>query len=262
MNDFDPEAQALFDSVRSADRPTRGEKARIKRRVLARVTGVVLAASAGVSSTTTVASVATAATGAAWSTKLIAVAVASALMAGGAATGAVVSHRRALQHAASSATTVRSPTDFPPSAPAREIAIPLPPSAPAAAPPLEAREHMALHPAAVRPSSSANSTSVNDVPMPETLEQELPLLRSAQEALRLGQIDRALVLLDLHASKFPTGALTEERRGAHALAICRKGAGPAARAEAEAFVRSAPSSPLTQSVRSECLQGVPPAGSP
>jgi hypothetical protein len=83
----------------------------------------------------------------------------------------------------------------------------------------------------------------------KTLKQLLPLLQSAQEALRLGDTDRALGLLDEHAKRFPTGVLAEERRAAHALAVCRK---TAARAEAEAFLRDAPSSPLVESVRLAC----------
>jgi len=91
----------------------------------------------------------------------------------------------------------------------------------------------------------------------ETLEEELPLLQSAQEALRLGETDRALSLLDAHAKRFPGGALSEERRAAHALATCRKTDGPLARAEAQAFLRDSPSSPLSESVRKACSLAQP-----
>jgi outer membrane protein assembly factor BamD (BamD/ComL family) len=80
-------------------------------------------------------------------------------------------------------------------------------------------------------------------------------LQSAQEALRLGEPDRALALLDAHAKRFPGGALSEERRAAHALAACRKTGDPSARAEAVAFLRDSPSSPLVESVRKACSLG-------
>jgi hypothetical protein len=89
----------------------------------------------------------------------------------------------------------------------------------------------------------------------ETLEQELPLLRAAQEAMRAGDFDRALSLLEAHAKRFPGGALSEERRAAHAIALCRKAPGPAARVEADAFVREVPSSPLVERVAEACATG-------
>jgi RNA polymerase sigma-70 factor (ECF subfamily) len=92
-----------------------------------------------------------------------------------------------------------------------------------------------------------------------TLEQELPLLQAAQEALRADQPKRALALLDAHAKLYPHGALAEERRAAHAIAMCRIAAGPAASAEADAFVRDAPGSPLVERVRAAC-ESTGPAG--
>jgi len=91
----------------------------------------------------------------------------------------------------------------------------------------------------------------------ETLEEELPLLQSAQEALRLGEPDRALSLLDAHAKRFPAGALAEERRAARALAACRRTGDPSARTEAEAFLHDSPSSPLVESVRKACALAPP-----
>jgi hypothetical protein len=93
-------------------------------------------------------------------------------------------------------------------------------------------------------------------PAAEGVEQELPLIRGAQEALRAGDLDGALRLLDAHARRFPAGALAEERRAAHAIAVCRKsGVGAGARAEAEAFVREVPSSPLVERVGAACGLG-------
>jgi hypothetical protein len=250
VNDLDPKAQALLDSVRGADAPTRREKTRVKRRVLARVAGVMLAASAGTSAKTTAASVGAVAAGV-WSAKLVVVTIAvSAIVAGGAATGVVVSHLRGSRRAVTTAPAA-------PTAP-----VPVAASAPVATsprvPPMP--EQLAAQPvAAPHPLAGRAATAPRRMPAAsnETLEEELPLLQSAQDALRLGDTDRALGLLDVHAKKFPTGTLSEERRAAHALAACRKADGPSARAEAKAFVLDSPSSPLVESVRKACLLAEP-----
>jgi hypothetical protein len=85
-----------------------------------------------------------------------------------------------------------------------------------------------------------------------TLEQELPLLQSAQEALRVGDTDRALALLEAHARRFPEGMLAPERRAVHAMAVCRKSGRAAGLAEADAFLRDSPASPLAPRVRAVC----------
>jgi hypothetical protein len=242
MIDLDPKAQALLVSIRDADGPTRREKARVKKRVLARAAGVILAASAGTASTTTAAAVSTAA--GVWSAKLVMVAIAaSALVAGGAATGVVAFRDHARHRGTATVSQVTAPP--PVLAPASEGA-----TQPVATDPRGASTSAPTAHAAV---------AVLEPPAPsqQTLEEELPLLQSAQEALRLGDTDRALSLLDAHAKRFPAGALAEERRAAHALAACRKPGDPAARAEAQAFLRNSPSSPLVESVRKACSLAKP-----
>jgi hypothetical protein len=82
------------------------------------------------------------------------------------------------------------------------------------------------------------------------------LLREAHEALRASEPGRALDVLEQHAERFPRGALAEERRALRAIALCQaKSRG--ASAEAEAFLRSAPESPLVERVRSACAQAAP-----
>jgi hypothetical protein len=247
MNDLDPKTQALLDSVREADGPTAHAKERVRRRVLARAAGVLLGASASISSATSAASVAGASIGA-WSTKVVVLAIAaSAVVAGGATTAVVVSQR----HATHPAVSVR-PATLPvaPSPPVATSLAELPtPVQLAASPVTEAettvdpRAHVA-RPGAV-PSRRQAST--------ETLEEELPLLQHAQEALRLGDVDLALSLLEVHARRFPVGALSEERRAIHALAACHRTGSASAAAEAEAFIRESPSSPLVEGVRNACL---------
>jgi hypothetical protein len=255
MNDLDPKAQALLDSIRGADRPTRHEKTRVRRRVLARVAGVVLAASAGTASTTTAAA-------GIWSAKMAIVAVAvSALIAGGAATGVVVSRHDAPRWVTASVSQAKAPVAA--SAPVATSPVVAPMSAASATPPepVGSAQPRATDPRGAPPRAPVARPALApmDPPTtsPETLEEELPLLQSAQEALRLGDADRALRLLDAHAKRFPAGALAEERRAAHALAACRRTRDPLARAEAAAFLRDSPSSPLVESVRKACSLAEP-----
>ena len=81
---------------------------------------------------------------------------------------------------------------------------------------------------------------------------EIALLNEAQRALASGQADRALQLLDRHARDFPRGSLVEERAAARIIALCALGRVTAARAEAAAFVRKSPESPLVDRVRAAC----------
>jgi hypothetical protein len=247
MNDLDPKAQVLLDSVRDADVPTRSEKTRVRRRVLARVAGVMLATSAGTSAKTTAAAVGAGV----WSAKLVVMTIAvSALVAGGAVTAVVVSHLRGSRRAVTTAPA------------ALTAPVPVAASAPVATSPLArpVPDQLAAQPiAAPHAVAGRAATAPKRMPGPsnETLEEELPLLQSAQDALRLGDTDRALSLLDVHAKRFPTGVLSEERRAARALAACRKADGPSARTEAKAFVLDSPTSPLVESVRKACSLAEP-----
>jgi hypothetical protein len=252
MNDLNPKTQALLDSVREADGPTPRAKERVRRRVLARVAGVLLGASAGISSATSAASVAGASIGA-WSTKLVVLAIAaSAVVAGGATTAVVVSQR----HTTHPAVSLRPAAPVTPSPPFATSPAVLPTPVPwAARPATEGETTVEPRSLAARPGAGPSRPQTSN----ETLEEELPLLQDAQEALRLGEIDRALSLLEVHARRFPVGALSEERRATHALAVCRRAGGASAStaAEAEAFIRESPSSPLVERVRKACLVAHP-----
>jgi hypothetical protein len=261
MSDLDPGARALIDAVRETDVPVRGAKERVKRRVLARVAAVALAASGTTASTTTAASVGVTTAGGAVTAKAALVGLAvSALVAGGIATKVALSrgHARPATTATSSVSSASvAASSHPPVAAAERVAAgptasddPAPPAEVAPVPRARAASPRAV--SSAQPSAIASSDATRPPRTPETLEQELPLLASAQAALRSGDTDRALVLLAEHAKRFPEGALAEERRAVHALAMCRKGLGPAAVAEGAAFVRDAPASPLAERVRESC----------
>jgi hypothetical protein len=239
MIDLNPRAQALVESVRATESPSDRDKARIRRRVLARVAAATLASAAGTASSEAPASVGVGkATASVAATKATLAGVAtSVFVAGAVAVGWVSTHdvgetnpvRWGASTVASAEATV-APRPPAPSIPAYSEVVPAP------------RE------TSIRPRGRAGST----------LEQELPLLQSAQEALRGGDTDRALGLLETHAKRFPDGMLAQERRAVHAMAVCRKNGRAAGRAEADEFLLDAPASPLAQRVRAVC--SLEPAG--
>jgi hypothetical protein len=111
-----------------------------------------------------------------------------------------------------------------------------PPSEPAV---ITAPAPMASAPAAARRSS-------------DRLAEEVALLSRATSALNAGRVAEALGALDEHQRKFPGGALTEERRGARAQALCALGRRSEAQAELERLARSSPGSPHLQQARTSC----------
>jgi hypothetical protein len=77
-------------------------------------------------------------------------------------------------------------------------------------------------------------------------------LSKATGALNAGRAGEALKALDEHQRKFPNGALTEERRGARARALCTLGLRSEAEQELARLARSAPSSPHLLQARKLC----------
>jgi hypothetical protein len=235
MNDLSPEAQAIVDAGRG-DLPPEGHRDRIKKSVLLRAAAATLAASSASSSVAAGTAVATAS-----SAKLTTLMVAIGL---GAATIAGVAAWRGSHRAAEIAPAPPPAAPVANSVPTETAAI----EAPAAEVPVaEKPVARAATPSNARPAEAASSTSSR-----ASLESEVALLRGAQDALRDGQPARALEVLDEHARQFPHGALTQERRAIRAIALCQAKPGAAARAQAEAFLRSAPSSPLVERVRAAC----------
>ena len=94
-------------------------------------------------------------------------------------------------------------------------------------------------------SSQANPRASTD------LEEELRLLGVAQRAMQQGQWPRAIEALDAHATRFPSGALTTERRGLQLVVGCRTGQ-PGAATEAAAFLAKHPDTTLAARLRGAC----------
>lgn len=83
----------------------------------------------------------------------------------------------------------------------------------------------------------------------DRLAQEVALLSRATSDLRAGRAADALSALDEHQRKFPTGALSEERRAARAQALCSLGRVSEGRAE---LSRLAPHSPAAARAEQLC----------
>ncbi|HEX6273935.1 MAG TPA: hypothetical protein VFZ53_12895, partial [Polyangiaceae bacterium] len=91
-----------------------------------------------------------------------------------------------------------------------------------------------------------------------SLAEETRLLQAAQRELARKNTAAALALLEEHATRYPHGALAQERSAARVLALCDLGRTAEAREAAEAFVRASPQSPLVPRLRGSCALSVAP----
>lgn len=127
-------------------------------------------------------------------------------------------------------------------------------SAPAAASPRPRRmapSEGELSDSAKRAAASAASEPANA----DRLALETRALREAQRALRGGQPERALALLDEQDGRYAGGALGQERAAARVMALCQSGQARQSRQLAERFERKFSGSPLLGRVRSACASG-------
>ncbi len=100
--------------------------------------------------------------------------------------------------------------------------------------------------AAVDPASS--STAV------DSLQEETRLLAAAHAALSRGDAASALVLIDEHAARFPSGVLAPERRAARAMALCKQGRAADGQREADALYGEGSKSPVAEKIRRACAK--------
>ncbi len=72
----------------------------------------------------------------------------------------------------------------------------------------------------------------------DLLGKEVRLIRDAQIALRVGDLERVRSSLDAHARAFPNGVLRDERLVLHVLVLCAEGRPEPARRAADDLVRA------------------------
>lgn len=226
LEPLDPVSQELLDAARGGHAPPVGGRDRIRRGIIARV---------GIS----------AFTGTALASAWIKIVVPLALLAVG-GSAYFVAHRSEPPPAPITIVVAPPMSD---SIEAPIIAIVPEPTAtlvPPARKPIAAR---------VVTTTSATAPVPSLDPAPPSIEEETALLLGAHGALREGDGGRALLLLDEHARRFPSGALAEERDASRVLALCALGRTGEAKTAGKAFLASHPRSPAAARVRSSCGGG-------
>jgi len=243
MNDLGHEARRILEAARGAESLPRESRARIKRGVLARV--AVLGAASTVAGSAAAMSMAT---------KVALVVVTVAAFGGGSMAVRTWKGRTEEPPATRAHEPPTKPKLVPeaPTAAAQTRAVPTEPedllNLPAGA-----RRRDAIRTVSRRPEISGTSIAeIVPAPALDSLDPELTVLRLAQEDLRAGLPARALRRLAEYDRRFGKGALEEERRAIAAIALCSVRPGPAAQAQSERFLRSAPDSPLAERVRTTC----------
>jgi hypothetical protein len=251
MNDLGPEARSMLAAARGAETITREDRARIKRGVLLRV------AVLGAASTTTAGAAAMSVT-----TKITLTVLTVAALGGGSVS--LWAWKGRAPEPPAVARTHSTPRKLAAVAPKAPAVVAEPPAIPPepqvklevkleAQPEIQRRE--VIRGASRRPEISGTlAAEIAPVPAPglAPLDPELTVLRQAQEDLRAGLPAQALRRLTDYDRRFGKGALEEERRAIAAIAFCQVDPGPAAKAQAERFLRTAPESPLGERVRTAC----------
>jgi hypothetical protein len=268
MSDLSDEAKALFSRSRGELTPSEEDLRRVERAVLLGTTAAAAgAASLGVSGSAAAAAgtqVATTAVGSAASAGLkvlLTFAFAAGLGAGG-----VLTYRLTeppVQLVAPSAPPARQ------AASARSAAPALVPRSADSAPPRERAEgDRAVSDApAKRAAPKSLPDSGGSKPLPSTeppgvqrgaaVAEEARLLRDADRALRSGDAEAALALLEQHERAHPGGTLVEERAAERVFALCAGGRLTEARSAAARFLEQYPRSPLAERVRATCAGPTP-----
>jgi hypothetical protein len=103
-----------------------------------------------------------------------------------------------------------------------------------------------------KPSSHVTPRTTSIADAPNTLEEN-KLLQEADRALRAGNTDRAMTLLDQHAAQYPKSQFGPERAAERMVGLCQSG--KADTATGERFLASHPNSPLGARIKQACRIG-------
>jgi hypothetical protein len=256
MTALGPEANGLLDAARYGDEPTHADRDRVRAAIAARLAagaaaaiGVGMAAKAPASALGTAGGASAAAAPVGVATKvLIAAALVGAIGVGAATVG--VALRSPKPPAQMPAQPVPVAVDVPASAggPTQDTA-----SRPGEAVALsEARAAGSRPTLRTGPVTAGAALSAHAAAATGDVAAEVRLLSEAHAAMRGGDAERALVLLEEHARRYPKGALGEERDAAKIAALCALGRVAEARQAADRFLRAAPLSPHAGPIRASC----------
>ncbi len=273
MSKLSRETEALLERGRAGTPLTPAHRARLRGAILAKATGVALIATAGSAS--------------AWTSlgaKIVGGALLVATVGGaGAAIEARISSRTPTPGATRAANSVATDQATPPSskspaqapaAIANPVETPTPTSTAAPIltpiPALTTTSPSITTPVSIavpNPTRREISTPVaaaiatSTVPTPgalpasapsTTLARDVRLLRDADLAIKGGDPERALALLDEHATAFPRSDLEPERSAERVFALCRAGRVEEARSAARTFLGAHPGGPLAERVKDAC----------
>ena len=246
MNEMSSEARDLLRAARSFDDPSDADAQRIHASVLVKVGAAV-----GAGAALTAASSSLSASPAALLGGTLIKVGAAILVAGGLATGAYVALRSPSGTVAKSS-VVQTPELAPASG---ALGSELAPSTAKEPDPVVAAAPLSSPAKAARgrpPATTPNDRAGKTPRLASDLEGEARLLEQADADLRRGDPSAALVSLAEHATKYPAGALKEEREGVRVVALCRAGRASEGKAAAERFLARSPRSALATRIRAAC----------
>jgi hypothetical protein len=258
MTDLSPEARAIVDAARVAERPPPGAQKRIQAAILAGI-----ATGAGPASAATGAATSAKVGSAGLGLKLLAPLAIVALGLGGAwvagAFDEAPERRLSPQPSALSPQPEVASTE-----PEVElVAEPEPEVEPEPEPEVEVIAVVAPKPEK-EPVAEVEREPVVQKPKPvvrspkpesaTSIKEELEIIRGVQKAIKGGDGRAALALIADHAERFPRGQLVQEREAARVRALCALDRVDAARAAAAEFLERWPKSPQSARVRSSCAE--------
>jgi hypothetical protein len=235
MKDLDSHAKAIVEAARDADTPSAADRIRIKRAVLAQiVVGTTVASSAVAGSLSLGAKVG--------------LTVLAVSLVGGGTVGVLKmydAHQASIARMRVPARTAVAPRPAPAlPAVSQEATVSQEP------PVLPDEKARKLEKPRKAISQNGRGEKATDE---DRLNAEVALLKRAREELRMHRPESTLETLAEYDRLFGRGILVEERQAIAAIALCQAEPGPAARAQAEAFMRRAPASPLRERVRAACI---------
>jgi len=246
MDDLSPNTRALLDAARSFDDPTDEDRNRVRAGVMLRIGSVAAIGTAAITAAKSSSAAASAAPLIASTTTIFSGMIAkvgvAVVLAGAVASGAYVALRPA--HSTPVVAMASHSTVVAPATPAVAPALAATDPAPAG-----------VDPADLPTDDAKPSLSHLGHARSADLEGEMKLLRTADAALRRGDSAAALAALNKHAALYPTGALSQEREGVRAIALCSGGSLSQGQSAAQRFLAHAAKSPLASRIRSACSLG-------